>query len=113
MGTHIYCWYEYKLLQLFQRAVWQSGFRGGSVVKNPSANVGDARDMGSVPGLGRSSGGGHGNPLQYSCLKNPMERGAWWATVHGVAELEVTKDASTHVTAIKNRPLNALNCFKF
>ena len=55
-------------------------------VKNPPANAGDLRDMGSVPGPGRSPGGGHGNPLQYSCLENPMDRGAWRATVHGVAK---------------------------
>ena len=55
------------------------------VVKNPPANAGDIRDTGSVSGLGRSPGEGHGNPLQYSCLGNPMDRGAWWATVHGVA----------------------------
>ena len=46
----------------------------------------NAGDLGSIPGLGKSSGGEHGNPLQYSCLENPMARGAWWATVHGVAE---------------------------
>ena len=59
------------------------------MVKNPPANAGDARDSGdagSIPGLGRSSGGGNGNPLQYSCLENNMDRGAWRATVHGVAE---------------------------
>ena len=61
------------------------GFPGDSVVKNPSANAGDIGDMGSVPGSGRSSGAGNGNPVQYSCLENPMARGAWWATVHGVA----------------------------
>ena len=55
------------------------------VVKNPPANAGDLRDAGSIPGLGGSPGGGHGNPLQYSCLENPMYRGAWQATVHGVA----------------------------
>ena len=59
------------------------GFPGGSVVKNPPVDAGDA---GSIPGLGRSPGGGHGNPLQYSCLENPMDRGAWWATAHGVAK---------------------------
>ena len=52
------------------------------VVKNPPANAGDIRDMGSIPGSGRSPGEGHGNPLQYSCLENPMDRGAWWATVY-------------------------------
>ena len=53
------------------------------MVKNPSANAEDIRDTGSIPGLGRSPGGGHGNPLQYSSLENPMDRGAWRATVHG------------------------------
>ena len=54
------------------------------VVKNPPANAGDIRDTGSIPGLGRSPGRGHGNPLQYSCLENPMDRGAGWATVYRV-----------------------------
>ena len=53
------------------------------VVKNPPPNAGDPH---LVPGLGKSPGGGHGNPLQYSCLENPMDRGAWWATVHGVTQ---------------------------
>ena len=53
------------------------------MVKNSLANARDARDTGSVPGLGRSPGGGKSNPLQYSCLENPMDRGALWATVHG------------------------------
>ena len=56
------------------------------VVKNLPASVGDVRDVGSLPGSGRSPGGGHGNPLQYSCLENPMDRGAWWATVCRVTE---------------------------
>ena len=56
------------------------------VVKNPLANSGDTGDVGSVPGLGRSPGVGNGNPLQYSCLENPMDSAAWWATVHGVAK---------------------------
>ena len=59
------------------------GFPGSSVVKNPPANAGD---MGLIPGLGRSSGEGNGNPLQYSCLGNPVDRGTWQATVHGVAK---------------------------
>ena len=54
------------------------GFLGGSVLKNLPASAGDVRDMGLIPGSGRSPGGGHGNPLQYSCLENPMDRGAWW-----------------------------------
>ena len=55
------------------------------MVKNPPAKAGDARDRGSVPGSGRSPGGGNGNPVQYSCLEDPRDRGTWWATVHGVA----------------------------
>ena len=62
------------------------GFPGGSLVKNPPANAGDPGDMGSIPGLGRPPGGGHGNPLWYSCLENPMDRGAWWTTVYGVTK---------------------------
>jgi len=53
------------------------------VVKNLPANAGDLRDTGSIPGSKRSPGGGHDNPLQYPCLENPMDRGVWWATVHG------------------------------
>ena len=56
------------------------------VVKNAPANAGDMRDAGLIPGLGRSPGGEHGNPLQYSCLENPIDRGAWWAIVHRVAK---------------------------
>ena len=55
------------------------------MVKKLPANAEDIRDAGSIPGSGRSPGGGHGNALQYSCLENPMDRGAWQATVHGVA----------------------------
>ena len=56
------------------------------VVKNLLANAGDARDTGSIPGSGKSTGGGHGNPLQFSSLESPMDRGAWWATVCGIAK---------------------------
>ena len=56
------------------------------MVRNPPANAGDLRNTGSIPGSGRSPGEGHCNPLQCSCLENPMDRGAWWATVHGVAQ---------------------------
>ena len=56
------------------------------MVKNPPANAGDVTEAGSIPGLGRSPGGRHGNPLQYSCLENPMDRGAWWDIVHTVAK---------------------------
>ena len=62
------------------------GFQGGASGKEyPPVNAEDVRDEGSIPGLGRSPGGGHGTPLQYSCWENPMGRGALWATVHGVS----------------------------
>ena len=63
-------------------------FPGGSDGKASVCNVGD---LGSIPGSGRSPGEGNGNPLQYSCLENPMDGGAWWATVHGVAESDMTE----------------------
>ena len=64
----------------------EESFPGGTEVKNPPANAGDIRDTSSIPGLERPPGEGHGNPLQCSCLESPMDRGGWWATVHGVAK---------------------------
>ena len=75
-------------------AVTEKGFPGGSVSEEYACNAGD---LGSIPGLGRSLGGGHGNPLQYSSLENPMDRGAWWATVHDITD-GMTEQLSTHVT---------------
>ena len=64
--------------------VWvYMGFSSGSVVKNPLANAGDTRDVGAIPGFGRSPGEGNGNQLPYSCLGNSKDRGTWWATVDG------------------------------
>ena len=62
------------------------------MVKSPPANAGDVRDAGLTPGLGRSPGGGHGNPLQYSCMENPKDREAWWATVHGITTSQSRSD---------------------
>ena len=64
------------------------------VIKNLPANAGDIRDAGLIPESGRSPGGGHGNPLQYSCLENLMDRGTWWATVHRVTQSQT--QLSTH-----------------
>ena len=71
------------------------------VVKNPLANVGDVGDNGSIPGSARSPGGGHGNPLQYSCLEDTVDRRAWWATVHRVPKSWNTqmKQLSTHASS--------------
>ena len=68
----------------FQHQV--TGLQVVLVVKNLPANVGDIRDVSLIPGSGRSPGGGHGNPLQYSCLENSIDRGAWWATLHGITK---------------------------
>ena len=82
-------------------------FQVALAVKNPVANIGDIRDEGLIPGLGRSPGGEHGNPLQYSCLKNPMERGAWRATVHGVQGVRHNWSglACMHIWVAHNLPL--------
>ena len=78
------------------------------MVKNLPANEGDAKDAGSVPGSERSPGEENGNPLQYSCLENPMDRGVWWATVHGLQR--IGNDLSTEYTGthqIKHSPSQA------
>ena len=75
--------------------MWLYGLPGGSVVKNLSASAEDAGDTGSIPGSGRSSGGGNGTPLQYSCLWNFMDRGAWQATVQSHKESDMTEWLST------------------
>ena len=82
-------------------------FPEGAVAKKPPASVGDARDMGLIPGSGRSPGGGHGNPLQYSCLGNSMDKGAWRALVHG-GHKESDTTEYTHTTASENNK----KCFR-
>ena len=72
------------------------------LVKNPPANAGDAREV-SVLGLGRSPGEGNGNLLQYSCLENPMERGAWWATVHGITKSRTQLSMCVHACTYTHR----------
>ena len=86
--------------------IWHSLKEGPSqvalLVKNSPANAGDVRDVGLISGLGRSPGGGYGSPLQYSYLENPMDRGAWWTTVHRVTESwTVLKQLSIHACTLK------------
>ena len=76
---------------------WGEGFPGGSVVEDPPANTRDTGDPGLIPGLGKSPGGGHGNPLQYSSLGNPMNRGAWWATVQGITIGQIRLSDWAHI----------------
>ena len=73
----------HKELDMTEQITLKNSFPGSSVVKNLLANAGDTD---SIPGPGRSPGEGNGNPRQYSCLGNPMDRGAWWASIHGVAK---------------------------
>ena len=74
------------------------------VVKNPPDNAGD---RGLIPGSGRSPGGQHGYPFQWSSLENPMDRGAWWATVHWVSKSQTTTEATLHARMDQNEPLKA------
>ena len=85
------CVYIYIYIYIIHTIYWC--FPGSTVVKNFPANAGD---VGLIPGSGRSPGIGNGNPLQYSCLENPMDRGTWWATVHGVAKSQTRLSDYTH-----------------
>ena len=95
-NTFMYIQWSHPLISAYP--VWRSpsknrASQAGLVVKNPPANAGDIRDAGWISGTGRSPGGGPGNPPQYSCLENPMDRGAQWATAHWVArEMDMTKE---------------------
>ena len=83
------------------RRLTQSASQVALAVRNPPASAGDIRDVGSIPESGRSPGGGPGNPLQHSCLENPMDRGAWWAIVHRVAQSRTQlKRLSIHTLCI-------------
>ena len=86
------CFISSKLNCGLPNLVWE----GGAVVKNPLANEADAGDMGLIPGSGRSPGGGHGNPLQHSCLENYIDRRAWGGTAHGVSQSQTRLRDRTH-----------------
>ena len=89
-------------VKLVTRCIHHKGFPGGSVVKNLPAN---AEDVGSIPGLGRCPGVGNDNQLQYSCLKNSMDRGAWWATVHSVTKSQTQLNTHTQTICSSNSTL--------
>ena len=82
----------------FMKSLTSLGFPCSSVSKESACNARGIGDMGSVPGSGRSPGGGNGNPLQYSCLENPVDRGAWWATVHRVTKSQTRLSEHAHST---------------
>ena len=83
---------------IFKIGITFKGFPGGSVVENPPTNAGDSGDVGLIHELGRSPGEGSDNPLLYACLENSMDRGGWWATVHGVTKswTRLSRHAHTH-----------------
>ena len=95
--THIYI---ILILVYFSILPYTMSFPGGSEVKVSACNTGD---LGSIPGSGRSPGGGSGNPLQYSCLETPMDRGTWQATVHGVAKSLTRPSTHTHTHTGQSR----------
>ena len=102
-----------QLVSLSPISSWHMLGRGSQValvVKNLPANAGDVRDAGSIPGWGRSPGVGNGNPLQYSCLENLTDRGAWWATIHRVAKSQTwLKWLSTQHTQLSHFPVTFLS----
>ena len=97
-------WHYSHFLKMIQAFILSENIKVALMVKNLLASAGDTGDVGSIPGSGRSRGGGCGNPLQYSCLENPMDRGAWWAMVHRVAKswTWLSAFARTHVRAAQN-----------
>ena len=98
------------LIKKFSSTTFSLGFAGRGVVKNPPANAEDAGAAGSIPGSGRSPGGGTCNPLQSSCLENPMDRGAWPATVHGVTKSRTW--LSMHAGTFSLGFHDTLNCMR-
>ena len=90
------------------------GFPGATSGKEPPpANAGNIRDIGSIPGSGRSLGGGHGNPFPYSCLENPMDRGTWWATVHWVTKIWNMTEATVQAQHLPSMLLQMSNFHSF
>ena len=81
--------------------IFKASFPGGAVIKKLPAKSGDARDLGSIPWLGRYLGVGNGNLLQYSCLEDSMDRGAWWTTVHGFMKSQILSNG-THTHILKS-----------
>ena len=98
--------------KLYIQYVCRQGFLGGTVVRNPPASAGDARDAGSIPGSGRTPGEGNKNPLQYSCLEISMDRGIWWATAHVVTKSQ-TRWVAEHTKLYRQGCLYFALCYFF
>ena len=81
---------------IYSLSGYTEGLPGCAVVKNPPASAGNVRDLGLIPGSGRCPGQGNGNPFQYSCLENPTDRGAWWASVQGITKNQTRMSVHTH-----------------
>ena len=103
--------FKFFTVRLYRLTV--SGFRSGSVMKNMPASTGDTGNMGSIPGSRRSPGGGNGNPLQYSCLENPVDRRTWRGTVHRVTQIESDMTEATEHAHIHRLTFHFLSCFQF
>ena len=94
--THLLFSFSGNFCREIDKALTCWGFPGGTCGKESACNAVAAGDLGSIPGSGRSPGGGHGGPLQCSCLENPMDRGSWWATVHGLTKQLTTTEVTWH-----------------
>ena len=111
MNTHTHNSASYcpNCLHIITHLILTTDFPGGSVGKESACKSGDAGDMGSIPGWRRSLGGEHGNPLQYSCLENPVDNGAWRDTIHSVAKSRRRLSTHTHMHAVLSTTLSRGN----
>ena len=104
-------WHTFEFILTYILTYLPVSFPGSLMVKNPPASARDVGDSSFILGLGRCPGGGNGYPLQYSCLENPMDRGAWWAAVHRVTEnwMQLSQCSQTQLTSMSSSVLHFLN----